>query len=80
VAGIVNPPAANKRNHWLGGDRGGDAERWLASAESKVGSWWPHWSAWLSPRGGKKVAARSSPGNAKYREIEPAPGRYVRTR
>jgi polyhydroxyalkanoate synthase len=80
VAGIVNPPAANKRNHWVGGDRGGDADRWLASAESRPGSWWPHWSAWLSPRGGKKVAARSSPGNTKYREIEPAPGRYVRTR
>ena len=37
VAGIVNPPAAGKRNHWVGGDRGGDADRWLASAESRPG-------------------------------------------
>ncbi len=80
VAGIVNPPAAGKRNHWVGGERGGEADRWLAGAESRPGSWWPHWSAWLAPRAGKKVPARSEPGNGRYRETEPAPGRYVRQR
>jgi polyhydroxyalkanoate synthase len=80
VAGMINPPAANKRNHWVGGDGGGDADRWLATAESKPGSWWPHWSAWLAPRGGRKVAARAKLGNARHRQIEPAPGRYVRAR
>ena len=80
VAGIVNPPAANKRNYWVGGDRSGEAERWLASAESKPGSWWPHWSAWLAPRGGTKVAAPAGLGNKRHRQIEPAPGRYVRAR
>ncbi len=80
VAGIVNPPAANKRNHWVGGDRSGDADRWLATAESKPGSWWPHWSAWLAPKGGPKVAARAKLGNARHRQIEPAPGRYVQAR
>ena len=80
VAGIVNPPAAKKRNYWVGGDRSGDADRWLASAESRPGSWWPHWSAWIAPRGGKKVAAPAELGNARHRQIEPAPGRYVRAR
>jgi polyhydroxyalkanoate synthase subunit PhaC len=80
VAGIVNPPAAGKRSHWIGGKRDGDADGWLATAESRPGSWWPHWSAWLAPRGGTKVAARSALGNKRYREIEPAPGRYVRER
>jgi len=80
VAGIVNPPAANKRNYWVGGDRSGDAKRWLATAESKPGSWWPHWSAWLAPRGGTKVAAPAGLGNKRHKQIEPAPGRYVRVR
>src|SRR5262245_24765338 len=80
VAGIVNPPAAGKRNHWVGGKRDGDADAWLPTAESRQGSWWPHWSARLAPRGGEKVAARSTLGNKRYREIEPAPGRYVRQR
>jgi polyhydroxyalkanoate synthase len=80
VAGIVNPPAAGKRSHWVGGERAGDAERWLATAESRPGSWWPHWSAWLAPKAGEKVTARAKPGNARHKQIEPAPGRYVRAR
>jgi polyhydroxyalkanoate synthase len=80
VAGVVNPPAAKKRNFWIGGRRDGDADAWLASAESVPGSWWPHWSAWLAPRGGAKVPARAKLGSARHKEIEPAPGRYVRAR
>lgn len=80
VAGVVNPPAAGRRNHWVGGERGGDADRWLGSAESRPGSWWPHWSAWLAPKSGPRVAARSVLGNGRYRAIEAAPGRYVRAR
>ncbi len=80
VAGVVNPPAAGKRNHWIGGERGGDAEHWLASAESRPGSWWPHWSAWLAQRSGAPVPARRVSGHPKYPPIEPAPGRYVRSR
>ena len=80
VAGVVNPPAAGRRNYWVGGNRDGDAAAWLASAGSKPGSWWPHWGAWIAPRVGRKVPARAQLGNARYREIEPAPGRYVRAR
>jgi polyhydroxyalkanoate synthase len=80
VAGIVNPPAAGKRNYWVGGGRDGDAEGWLAAAESRPGSWWPHWSAWIAPRGGEKVAARAKLGSRRHKQIEPAPGRYVRAR
>jgi len=80
VAGVINPPAACKRNHWVGGERGDDAEHWLATAERRGGSWWPHWSAWLAPWSGPRVPARSALGNARFPEIEPAPGRYVRAR
>jgi polyhydroxyalkanoate synthase len=80
VAGVVNPPAAARRRHWIGGERGGDAERWLASAESRPGSWWPHWSAWIACRAGPRVAARPVAGHPKYPPIESAPGRYVRAR
>jgi polyhydroxyalkanoate synthase len=80
VAGVVNPAAGGRRNHWVGGERDGDAERWLASAESRPGSWWPHWSAWLAPRAGPRIPARPDLGSARYPVIEPAPGRYVRAR
>ena len=80
IAGVINPAAKNKRNHWVDGTAGPDAERWLATASSVAGSWWPKWSDWLERQAGREVPARSVLGNRKYRRIEPAPGRYVMTK
>jgi polyhydroxyalkanoate synthase len=55
-----------------------DPDRWLAAAASQPGSWWTHWGDWLAAFGGREVPARSHLGRARYREIEPAPGRYVK--
>jgi polyhydroxyalkanoate synthase len=78
IAGVINPAARNRRNFWVGGKLPKDAERWLATATSKPGSWWTHWSAWLGAQGGERVPAPTTPGNEHYPEIEPAPGRYVK--
>jgi polyhydroxyalkanoate synthase len=80
IAGVINPPAKNKRNFWVGGTPGEDAEAWLASARSVPGSWWPTWSEWMAPLGGAKVDAPKSLGSRKYRNIEPAPGSYVKAK
>jgi hypothetical protein len=80
IAGVINPPAKNKRNYWADGVSGADAEKWLSSAQSVPGSWWPNWTGWLEQQGGPKVPARTLLGNEKYRSIEPAPGRYVKAR
>jgi polyhydroxyalkanoate synthase len=80
VAGIVNPASKNKRSYWTGGQPTGDPESWLAAATEKPGSWWSDWSAWLERFGGERVKARAHLGNAKYKPIEPAPGRYVKDR
>ncbi|WP_347554288.1 class I poly(R)-hydroxyalkanoic acid synthase [Robbsia sp. KACC 23696] len=60
IAGVVNPPAANKRGFWhIPGEaeRGDtaprssiDAEQWLDRSRYETGSWWPTWSAWLAAR------------------------------
>src|SRR5690606_22561415 len=48
IAGVVNPPAANKRSHWVGKDNDyPEAQTWLAQAEEVQGSWWPDWASWL---------------------------------
>ncbi|QGZ58585.1 class I poly(R)-hydroxyalkanoic acid synthase [Paraburkholderia acidiphila] len=81
IAGVINPPAANKRSYWTGDDdRASDADDWLAHASTHPGSWWPHWSEWLRGHSGKLRAAPKQSGNAVYAPIEPAPGRYVKTR
>jgi polyhydroxyalkanoate synthase len=78
IAGVINPASRNRRNYWVNDALDPDAGDWLARAASHPGSWWTHWSAWIAPHAGRKVAARTVPGGGRYREIEPAPGRYVR--
>ncbi|MCO5119856.1 MAG: class I poly(R)-hydroxyalkanoic acid synthase [Burkholderiaceae bacterium] len=78
IAGVINPPAAGKRNYWVNPDLPADPQAWLDGAESVPGSWWPEWSAWLASFHGGKVAAPKRPGSAAYRPIEEAPGRYVK--
>jgi polyhydroxyalkanoate synthase subunit PhaC len=80
IAGVINPASKNKRSYWTGGQQGDDAQAWLASATETPGSWWTHWMKWLSPKGGKAVAARRKLGSKKYPIVEPAPGRYVKVR
>ena len=50
----------------------------FAAAKEIKGSWWPRWSEWLAQHSGGKRAAPRKTGNAKYKPIEPAPGRYVK--
>lgn len=81
IAGSINPASKNRRSHWVSdAPASATAEEWLASATERKGSWWPNWIEWLGKRSGKKIAAPKHPGNATYREIEPAPGRYVKAK
>jgi polyhydroxyalkanoate synthase len=80
IAGVINPPAKQKRNYWAGGAAGPDPENWLSTAKSVRGSWWPAWTAWLAQHAGPRVPARAALGNESYRAIEPAPGRYVKVK
>ncbi|QBR01509.1 PHA/PHB synthase family protein [Paraburkholderia pallida] len=77
IAGVINPASKNKRSYWTDGTLGDDPEAWLASAKSQPGSWWTHWISWLQQHAGKQIAAPTGAGNAKFKPIEPAPGRYV---
>jgi polyhydroxyalkanoate synthase len=78
IAGVINPPAKNKRNYWTAGSTPPDSGTWFAAAESAPGSWWPAWYEWLAPHSGPEVDAPTEPGNDEFRLIEPAPGRYVK--
>jgi polyhydroxyalkanoate synthase len=79
IAGVVNPPAANKYHYWTTEGLSGTAEEWLAQAERRDGSWWPEWQRWISSFAGEKVAARV-PGSGALKAIEDAPGAYAKLR
>ena len=79
IAGIVNPPAANKYCYWTRDALAESAEDWLATARKHDGSWWTDWSNWVADFGGEKIPARRA-GDGKLKPIEDAPGSYAKFR
>ena len=89
IAGIVNPPGAQKYCYWTNDKKPAregaqktnptNAQAWFTGATEHPGSWWADWDAWLAPKSGKMVKARQ-PGDGKLKAIEDAPGRYVKAR
>jgi polyhydroxyalkanoate synthase subunit PhaC len=82
IAGVVNPPTAQKYQYWTNDAKAASLEDFIAGASETKGSWWPHWVAWLAELGGGEVAADDArvPGEGKLAAIEDAPGTYVKTR
>ena len=82
IAGVVNPPAANKYQYWLGDSSAPSLKAFVESAEEHPGSWWPHWLEWLHKQSDARIPAKGkrAPGGKGDTVIEDAPGRYVKTR
>ena len=81
IAGVINPASKNKRNFWVGkGELPENPEAWFKSAKETAGSWWTDWAQWLEPMKGGLVKAPAKLGNATFKPIEAAPGRYVKQR
>jgi polyhydroxyalkanoate synthase len=78
IAGVVNPPAAQKYHYWTGGKPTGDFDEWLAKATNHPGSWWSHWQRWIEAKDDTRVPARK-PGKH-MKTLGDAPGTYVKVR
>jgi polyhydroxyalkanoate synthase len=79
IAGVINPPAANKYGYWTNPETPREPDAWLETAEAHEGSWWTHWNDWVAEFNGKSVPART-PGGDALAVIEDAPGSYVKVR
>ncbi|MFA5040845.1 MAG: class I poly(R)-hydroxyalkanoic acid synthase [Bdellovibrionales bacterium] len=75
IAGVINPPEANKYGYWTNNKIADNPDEWLQNAEPHTGSWWPEWINWLKPFAGEDVPAREV-----NEGIEDAPGSYVKVR
>ena len=78
IAGVINPPAKNKRYYFENNKLAPTAAEWLEGAKQIPGSWWPDYTKWLEQFGGEKKTASTTFGNAKYKKMEAAPGVYVK--
>ncbi len=79
IAGVVNPPAANKYCHWTNAKNPKTADKWLETSDEHPGSWWTDWDAWLKPQSGEMIGSRV-PGDGSLKVIEDAPGSYCALR
>ncbi len=80
IAGVVNPPARNKYQFWVGGEPKGTLDEWLEKAEERPGSWWNDWQSWLEGLDNTRVKKKRVPGGRKLKPLEDAPGSYVMVR
>ena len=79
IAGVINPPAANKYQYWTNDVPANTVDAWRKNASEHPGSWWTDWDQWLSKLSGNKVPARV-PGDGGLKILGDAPGDYVKTK
>jgi len=79
IAGVINPPVANKYYYLTNAKNPASPDGWIAGATRHAGSWWTDWAAWVARHGGGQVPART-PGGGALAPIEDAPGSYVAVR
>ena len=77
IAGVINPPAREKRYYWTHKQITSDPDVWFDNAQQQPGSWWNDWFAWLADQSAEREPAMQQMGNTRYPPLEPAPGRYV---
>lgn len=82
IAGVVNPPAADKYQYWTGDSTAPSLKDFIEGAEEHPGSWWPYWLAWLDGQASERVRAsgKRKPGGRGDTALGDAPGSYVKTR
>lgn len=82
IAGVVNPPSAQKYQYWTNDADTKSYDEFVAGATETKGSWWPNWVEWLESLDGSKVDAKAAriPGKGSLAALEEAPGSYVKTR
>ena len=82
IAGVVNPPEAQKYQYWTNDAAVHSFDEFVAGATETKGSWWPDWVEWLKQQDAKTYPAtgKRAPGGKGDSVIENAPGRYVSAR
>jgi polyhydroxyalkanoate synthase len=77
LAGVINPPAANKYCYWTNPKTPDNPEDWRAGAKANEGSWWRDWDAWIKKMSDGDRVPACEPGGRKLKPLCDAPGEYV---
>lgn len=79
IAGVINPPKANKYGYWTNDILAETPDAWYRDAKQNEGSWWTDWQQWVTKEENTQVIKRI-PGGGKLSIIEDAPGSYVQAK
>ena len=65
IAGMINPPSANKYGYWTNEKLPAEPDAWFEDAKQHEGSWWTDWREWVDaePRP-RSPGARARQGQA----------------
>ncbi|HQR04125.1 MAG: class I poly(R)-hydroxyalkanoic acid synthase [Proteobacteria bacterium] len=83
IAGIVNPPSANKYGYWTNAKAKtlpATPEEWHHDAKHHEGSWWNDWTQWIETLNGGEMVPARDPAKGKLKALEDAPGSFVKNR
>jgi polyhydroxyalkanoate synthase len=82
IAGIINPPVANKYGYWVNPAKSlpESADEWFAGVGQNDGSWWTDWQKWVGNMNGEQMVAARDPAKGKLKALEDAPGSFVKFR
>lgn len=78
LAGIVNPPTANRYCFWTNPRPNCEPDEWRSGARAVEGSWWRDWQGWLKQQSGNDTVPAREPGRGGLSALDDAPGEYVR--
>lgn len=79
IAGVFNPPQAQKYRYWTSDQYPENPDQWLEQAHVNSGSWWGDWCDWLKPYL-DTIQDSNASGNVHpfvYEALESAPGSYA---
>jgi polyhydroxyalkanoate synthase len=78
IQSILRPPGIAKTYYYTNTNQKiNDPNQWLEHAEKHEGSWWNHWTDWLSTRSGTSTSAPTHLGSDHYPPLCASPGTYV---
>jgi polyhydroxyalkanoate synthase len=60
IAGVVNPPEAEKYQYWINEDKVDSLDDFIARRQGDQGSWWPDWIRWVRTISAEEVPAEGA--------------------
>lgn len=76
IAGVINPPHAEKYYYYENSKTPSNPDEWLENSIKITGSWWPKWLEWQRQFSGPKVNTKTC-DKLPLKIVEDAPGSYV---